>query len=119
MRSREVEATSRARAWLALALVPGLGPAQARRLAGRAGGPEAARALSPAAVAAAGLDVGAWLEAGVRPWDLAALVVLIEEAGGRFTDFDGGRRFLETGHAVATNSLVHAHVLRTISTAKA
>jgi len=66
MRSREVEATSRARAWLALALVPGLGPAQARRLAERAGGPEAARALSPAAVAAAGLGAGAWLEAGVR-----------------------------------------------------
>ncbi len=61
----------------------------------------------------------AWLEAGVRPWDLAALVVLVEEAGGRFTDFDGGRRFLETGHAVATNSLVHAHVLRAIAPRKA
>jgi histidinol-phosphatase len=57
----------------------------------------------------------AWLEAGVRPWDLAALKVLVEEAGGRFTDFDGGPRFLETGHAVATNSLVHAHVLRAIA----
>ncbi len=77
MRSREVEATSRARAWLALALVPGLGPAQARRLAGRAGGPEAARALSPAAVAAAGLDAGAWLEAGVRAeHELAQLAAL-------------------------------------------
>jgi histidinol-phosphatase len=57
----------------------------------------------------------AWLEAGVRPWDLAALKILVEEAGGRFTDFDGGPRFLETGHAVATNSLVHAHVLRAIA----
>ena len=77
MRSREVEATSRARAWLALALVPGLGPAQARRLAGRAGGPEAARALSPAALAAAGLDAGAWLEAGVRAeHELAQLAAL-------------------------------------------
>jgi DNA processing protein len=63
MRSREVEATSRARAWLALALVPGLGPAQARRLAERAGGPEAARALPAAAT---GLDVGAWLGASAR-----------------------------------------------------
>jgi histidinol-phosphatase len=57
----------------------------------------------------------AWLEAGVRPWDLAALKILVEEAGGRFTDFDGGPRFLETGHAVATNSLVHPHVLRAIA----
>jgi histidinol-phosphatase len=56
----------------------------------------------------------AWLEAGVRPWDIAALKILVEEAGGRFTDFDGGPRFLETGHAVATNSLVHAHVLRAL-----
>jgi histidinol-phosphatase len=56
----------------------------------------------------------AWLEAGVRPWDIAALAVLVEEAGGRFSDFDGGRRFLETGHAVATNSLVHPHVLHAI-----
>ena len=57
----------------------------------------------------------AWLEAGVRPWDIAALKILVEEAGGRFTDFDGGPRFLETGHAVATNSLVHGHVLRALA----
>jgi histidinol-phosphatase len=56
----------------------------------------------------------AWLEAGVRPWDIAGLAILVEEAGGRFTDFDGERRFLETGHAVASNSLVHAHVLRAL-----
>jgi histidinol-phosphatase len=61
----------------------------------------------------------AWLEAGVRPWDIAALAVLVEEAGGRFTDFDGERRFLDTGHAVATNSLVHAHVLRALTPRKA
>jgi len=60
----------------------------------------------------------AWLEAGVRPWDIAALKVLVEEAGGRFTDFDGGPRFLETGHAVASNSLLHPHVLRALMPAK-
>jgi histidinol-phosphatase len=57
----------------------------------------------------------AWLEAGVRPWDIAALKVLVEEAGGRFTDFDGGPRFLDTGHAVASNSLLHGHVLRALA----
>jgi DNA processing protein len=66
MRSREVEATSRARAWLALALVPGLGPARARRLVERVGSPEAARALGPGALAASGLDPAAWADAGVR-----------------------------------------------------
>src|SRR4029453_9586585 len=65
MRSREVEATARARAWLALTLVPGLGPGRARRLAEHAGGPEAACALGPAALARAGIDpasVAAWSE---------------------------------------------------------
>jgi len=57
----------------------------------------------------------AWLEAGVRPWDIAALKILVEEAGGRFTDFDGGPRFLETGHAVASNSVLHMHVLRALA----
>jgi DNA processing protein len=66
MRSREVEATSRARAWLALALVPGLGPTQARRLVERAGSPEAARALSPVELASAGVDGAGWAEAGAR-----------------------------------------------------
>ena len=53
----------------------------------------------------------------MRPWDIAALKVLVEEAGGRFTDFDGGPRFLETGHAAATNSLLHRHVLRALAPA--
>jgi len=57
----------------------------------------------------------AWLEAGVRPWDIAALKILVEEAGGRFTDFDGGPRFLETGHVVASNSLLHGHVLKALA----
>ena len=66
MGSREVEATGRARAWLALALVPGLRPAQARRLVERVGSPQAACALSPAAVVAAGIDAAGWAEAGAR-----------------------------------------------------
>ena len=32
----------------------------------------------------------AWLEPSSQPWDLAPLKVLIEEAGGRFFNFDGG-----------------------------
>ena len=56
----------------------------------------------------------AWLEAGVKPWDLAALKILVEEAGGRFSDFQGGPRALETGHAVASNSLLHGHVVRVL-----
>ncbi|HWP35251.1 MAG TPA: inositol monophosphatase family protein [Thermodesulfobacteriota bacterium] len=52
----------------------------------------------------------AWLEAGVRIWDLAPLKVLVEEAGGRFTDF-AGRPTVASGHAVASNGRLHDHLL--------
>lgn len=39
-------------------------------------------------------------------WDLAPLQVIVEEAGGRFSDFDGAAR-LDGGNAVASNGLVH------------
>jgi histidinol-phosphatase len=53
----------------------------------------------------------AWLEAGVKVWDLGPLMVLVQEAGGRFTDF-AGRATIESGEALASNGLLHEHVLR-------
>lgn len=50
------------------------------------------------------------VEADVRPWDLAPFLVLVEEAGGRFTDF-AGRPTIYSGHAVASNGLVHEAAL--------
>jgi myo-inositol-1(or 4)-monophosphatase len=47
----------------------------------------------------------------LSPWDMAAGVVLIEEAGGRVTDFFGGDRYLDDGHVVATNGLFHDWML--------
>ena len=52
----------------------------------------------------------AWVEAGVQIWDIAPLRVLVEEAGGRFTDLDG-RATHTSGNCVASNGLVHDHVL--------
>src|SRR5262249_33149183 len=52
----------------------------------------------------------AWMEAGVQVWDLGPLPILVEEAGGRFTDLQGNRT-LATGHALATNGRVHDHLL--------
>jgi len=62
-------------------------------------------ALDLANVAAGRLD-GFW-EMTLSPWDIAAGVLLIEEAGGRVTDFFGGDTYLHTGHLVATNGLLH------------
>jgi histidinol-phosphatase len=39
-------------------------------------------------------------------WDLAPLAVIVEEAGGRFTDLSG-RRTVCGGNAVASNGLLH------------
>ena len=52
----------------------------------------------------------AWIEAGVKEWDLAPLKVLVEEAGGRFTDL-AGRPSVASGHCLASNGLVHRRVL--------
>jgi histidinol-phosphatase len=56
----------------------------------------------------------AWIEAGVQIWDIAALRVLAIEAGGRFTDFEG-RPTHASGNCVASNGLVHDHVLRVLA----
>ena len=45
------------------------------------------------------------------PWDLAAAKVIVEEAGGRFTDLDGGPRF-DTGATLASNGRLHDQALR-------
>lgn len=52
--------------------------------------------------------IDAFWEATLSPWDMAAGVVLVEEAGGKVTDFFGGSDSLETGHIVATNGRFHA-----------
>jgi histidinol-phosphatase len=54
-----------------------------------------------------------WLEAGVKPWDLAPAKILIEEAGGRFSNF-AGQSSLSDGTAIASNGLLHQEVLRAL-----
>lgn len=51
-----------------------------------------------------------WVEAGVQSWDLGPYPVLVEEAGGRFTDFDG-KVTVHSGNCVVANAKLHAHVL--------
>jgi histidinol-phosphatase len=52
----------------------------------------------------------AWIEAGVQIWDLAPLQILVEEAGGTFTDLEG-RPTHASGSCIASNGLLHGHVL--------
>jgi histidinol-phosphatase len=59
-------------------------------------------------VAAGAID--GFLLCGGGPWDIAPLVLLVEEAGGTFSDLDGGRR-LDTGGALFSNGALHHTLL--------
>lgn len=54
------------------------------------------------------------VEHEMHPWDNAPLQVIVEEAGGRFTDLRGNRRY-DGGSAVATNGLLHDEVLAALN----
>lgn len=60
-------------------------------------------------VAEGAIDLAA--EAIVNPWDVAAVQVLVTEAGGRFSDLSGEPRF-DGGSALSSNGLLHDEVLR-------
>ncbi|MBA3561755.1 MAG: histidinol-phosphatase [Actinobacteria bacterium] len=47
---------------------------------------------------------------GVSEWDLAAVQVIVEEAGGRFSDFSGASRIDGRG-AISSNGLLHDELL--------
>jgi myo-inositol-1(or 4)-monophosphatase len=64
-----------------------------------------AAALDLAYVAAGRFD-GFW-ERGLSPWDVAAGIVLVREAGGFLSDCDGRERMFETGSIVAGNEPIH------------
>lgn len=64
-----------------------------------------AASLDLAYVAAGRLD-GFW-ELGLKPWDMAAGSLLIQEAGGLVTDLSGGADFLERGDVLAGNNRIH------------
>ena len=58
----------------------------------------------------------AMIEVGPHSWDLAAPAVIVEEAGGRFTDLHG-ERSIHSGHALATNGLTHDAIEERLGTA--
>ena len=61
--------------------------------------------LDLAYVAAGRLD-GFW-EFGLKPWDIAAGILLVREAGGYVSEIGGGRGLFESGDVLATNDKLH------------
>ena len=65
-------------------------------------------ALDLAWVAAGRFD-GFW-EAGLQPWDVAAGLLLVREAGGFVTDYRGGDRAIERQEVLAANDQLHTRL---------
>jgi len=68
------------------------------------------------AYVAAGRYEGYW-EAGVYPWDIAAGIVLVREAGGYVTDYAGKNEMLATGELVAANDHLHQPLFKLLRAA--
>ena len=65
------------------------------------------------AYVAAGRTQG-FLQMGLQPWDMAAGVVIVREAGGFVGDMAGGDRFMDTGNLVAANPKNFRALLRIV-----
>ena len=70
-------------------------------------------ALDLAYVACGRFD-GVW-EEGLHPWDVAAAVLMIEEAGGRVTHYDGSAFDIYGVPILASNGLIHDQMMRVLS----
>jgi myo-inositol-1(or 4)-monophosphatase len=72
-------------------------------------------ALDLAWVAAGRFD-GYW-EGGLRPWDMAAGIVIVTEAGGLVSEVAGGARMLQSGSVLAANPDIHEAMAETLKKA--
>jgi len=70
-------------------------------------------ALDLAYLAAGRLD-GFW-EIGLRPWDMAAGILLVQEAGGVVTDFSFDHHFMKSGNIIAGNPKMHQIIYNAIN----
>jgi len=63
---------------------------------------------------AAGRYDGYW-EADLQPWDVAAGILLVREAGGFVTDFRGGARAIERSEFLAANDQIHSKLHKLVA----
>ncbi|NQW29238.1 MAG: inositol monophosphatase [Ignavibacteria bacterium] len=66
------------------------------------------------AYTAAGRFDGYW-EVSLQPWDMAAGVLLLTEAGGQVTHYDGKQFVLSSNSIVATNSIIHNELVAALT----
>lgn len=86
-----------------------------QRLYGNVGG---LRLLGAAAVETCYIAAGrfdARIEAFIGPWDIGAGSIILQQAGGRTTDFDGEQNWKDGSRVLSTNGKVHQQLLSVIS----
>lgn len=59
--------------------------------------------------------VDAFWEFGLKPWDVAAGSLLVEEAGGRVSNMDGAKLDLSAAQIVASNGRLHQPMIETLA----
>jgi myo-inositol-1(or 4)-monophosphatase len=69
-------------------------------------------AMDLAYVASGRLD--GFFEYNLNPWDVAAGAFIVQQAGGKVTDFSGGNNFLFGGELCASNANIHTEMLNVI-----
>jgi len=67
------------------------------------------------AYVAAGRYEGFW-EQGLNAWDIAAGIIIVREAGGYVSDFDGKDGMLDSGSIIASNDVLHGPLKKLITT---
>jgi myo-inositol-1(or 4)-monophosphatase len=68
------------------------------------------------AYVAAGRFDGFW-EYGLKPWDIAAGVIIVREAGGMISHLEGDQPWSEPGTLIAANTDIHPQLIRLLQTA--
>jgi len=76
-----------------------------------------AASLDLAYVAAGRFD-GFW-EHGLQPWDMAAGILLVKEAGGVVTDMNGGDQMMANGQMLSANEHLHPQLLKLLKNVRA
>ncbi|MEL6227178.1 MAG: inositol monophosphatase family protein [Pseudomonadota bacterium] len=59
----------------------------------------------------------AFWERALQPWDMAAGILLVREAGGLVSDLDGGQSMLDSGHVIAGNPNIQRSLQKALAAA--
>lgn len=55
-----------------------------------------------------------WMEAFIKPWDYSAGALIVREAGGLVTDYEGNQNIHNTHHIIATNGIIHNELIKAL-----